>query len=58
MGKNIKLPILPKKHMFLWNVDEEINKRKIALEKYLKKICNDSTIMEVPTLRLKIFHFL
>jgi hypothetical protein len=31
MGKAFELPHLPKKHLFYWNEDEHIAKRKSAL---------------------------
>ena len=52
------MPPLPKKHLFHWDENEHIAKRKMALEIYLRLLINDYNLMEVPTIQYKIFNFI
>lgn len=56
--RDLMLPILPKKHLFHWDEDQEINQRRNELEKYLRLLYNDSTIISVPALREIMFDYL
>lgn len=48
--KGYELPTLPKKHLF--NLDEDkINMRRMELQRYLRKVCNDYTLVEIPQVR-------
>ena len=51
IGKDIQLPLLPKKHLFLWNEDQEVNQRRAELERYMRLLVNDHIILELLPLK-------
>lgn len=58
LDRDLLLPLLPKKHLFHWDEDQEINQRRAELERYLRLLYNDYTILSVPVLKELMLEFL